>query len=63
MSTNNKTTPHLKNETVSSVRLKELADAVVRHGGHIPEGFDIDEIHWVKRKTIVSELQISKGVT
>lgn len=48
MSTNSKATPHLRTETVSKIRLQELADAVVRHGGNIPEGFDIDEIHWVK---------------
>ena len=53
----NKINPQRYNWTPSRERIHQLAHLVTEQGGHIPDGFDVDEIHWVTDRKGIKDFE------
>lgn len=53
----NKINPQRYNWTPSRERIHQLSHLVTEQGGTIPEGFDVDEIHWVTDRIGITDFE------
>ena len=53
----NKINPQRYNWTPSRERIHKLAHLVTEQGGTIPDGFDVDEIHWVTDRIGITDFE------